>query len=106
MALIDCPECRARISDCATSCPRCGRPIAQPVPYATPAPPPKIQRPRSSAIRVVRILLGLTVALFALGAAYQYQWGNRDLADPWAACAGIFGLFLLITFLSFAPQRR
>ena len=28
MALIDCPECRAEISDKAPQCPRCGVPIA------------------------------------------------------------------------------
>jgi hypothetical protein len=40
MALIDCPECGARVSDAAPACPKCGFPIAahkaQPTPVAEP----------------------------------------------------------------------
>ena len=30
MALINCPECNAQISDAATACPRCGAPLTKP----------------------------------------------------------------------------
>lgn len=30
MSLIDCPECNARISDKAYSCPHCGNPFREP----------------------------------------------------------------------------
>lgn len=40
MALIDCPECGARVSDAAPACPKCGFPIAahkaQPAPLVEP----------------------------------------------------------------------
>lgn len=29
MAMIDCPECSASISDAALSCPKCGNPMAE-----------------------------------------------------------------------------
>ena len=30
MALINCPECNAQISDAATACPQCGAPLTKP----------------------------------------------------------------------------
>jgi hypothetical protein len=37
MALINCPECQAQISDAATSCPHCGCPV-QKAPASNPSP--------------------------------------------------------------------
>lgn len=31
MALINCPECNAEVSDKAPTCPRCGAPVAAPM---------------------------------------------------------------------------
>lgn len=40
MALIDCPDCGSKVSDMASSCPKCARPIHQPshFPASTAAP--------------------------------------------------------------------
>jgi predicted amidophosphoribosyltransferase len=34
MALVQCPDCKAEISDAAPACPKCGRPMAAPAPAA------------------------------------------------------------------------
>lgn len=41
MALVQCPDCGAEVSDAAPACPRCGRPSAwqQPQPQWAPPPP-------------------------------------------------------------------
>lgn len=38
MALINCPECEARISDKAVACPQCGYPLPQAEPLRTEFP--------------------------------------------------------------------
>ncbi len=38
MALVQCPDCKAEISDAAPACPKCGRPMGAPAPVVAPAP--------------------------------------------------------------------
>jgi hypothetical protein len=49
MALINCPECNKQVSDQATACPHCGRPLKRTAPVAA-RPTTAAKRPKSSAL--------------------------------------------------------
>lgn len=79
MALIDCPECKAQVSDKAPTCPQCGAPIAAAVPtsHLSALSPPKKRRagPR----------WGLLVLLAACAVIVVWFWRstyNERAAPP------------------------
>lgn len=104
MALFECPDCHGMVSDQASSCPRCGRPVAQvsgppPPPQAVgdqPAPEPPAAPPspvvgtqpggqdKRIGIRkiLVRAALGSLLFLFAIG----------------SSSGAVLALFLLLMF--------
>ena len=57
MAIIDCPECNAKVSDKAISCPSCGNPISTSPPLQQPLQQVSITKVRGTYI-MMGILLG------------------------------------------------
>ena len=72
MALIECPDCRRRVSDAAAVCPHCGRPIArQPQFGQRRVPPAGAAKPATVTATVMKgaltIWFWLTVLLITVG---------------------------------------
>lgn len=89
MALINCPECKAQISDKASSCPKCGNPMAQPPPFdyrktsapTTNTPPPEEPgKPMGNGTKVL-ILIGLVGIMFTIVSSYAPSPGARASQD-------------------------
>lgn len=69
MALINCPDCGTEVSDAAPACPKCGRPIASPVPqtYAR----DRGERNRSPAVFTIT-LSSFVLIVLAIAAAVWF----------------------------------
>ena len=83
MALLTCPDCDGPVSDLASACPRCGRPMGnQTTPAKSNSP---AQGPSSSRISLGVALLGL---LGIAGAAFWYTYGRGPQVpvDAWENC--------------------
>ena len=75
MALINCPECGAQVSDKAVSCPKCGHPVNAASDYGnslTQEPEPAVQPKEKGIMQYLNIgwmgiaIIIIIVALFAL----------------------------------------
>lgn len=62
MAIIDCPECKNKISDAASSCPQCGYPVIK----------ERIKGRQIASLQKAGILIVITGIIFALLAK---NWG-------------------------------
>src|SRR2546430_934763 len=80
VALIDCPECKKRISDKAAACPDCGAPIQ--------ASRPEFGKSKTVASLLALFLGPLGLHKMYLGQSIQgQQTGNRlAFAEFWSTC--------------------
>ena len=121
MALINCPECQAQISDAATSCPHCGCPV-QKAPAYKPSPAPTLSQntkplpvcPDTHMTKAILCTLfyclpfGIAAIVNASEVSSAYMSGNYNLAlmksenaDKWCTwgivCGAIWvGLYILL----------
>lgn len=67
MALIQCPDCKTEVSDSASSCPKCARPIsAAPAPIPAAAPPPAKRSTSPIALVVLVVIIAVVYYKFAM----------------------------------------
>jgi hypothetical protein len=64
MALIQCPECKAEVSEKASSCPKCGHPINATVSNAN-------ESPKKQGVSLIRNLIGVAVLLTIVVFVYK-----------------------------------
>lgn len=80
MALIACPDCRNEVSDKASSCPKCGHPIAPSPPPLPPPPspaaPPQLIEQTSKGFKGLQAFgcLGMFVGLI-MGCSRKPEYG-------------------------------
>lgn len=86
MALIACAECGHEVSDKATACPKCGRPM------------------RRRSVGAIRIVLGIVLCfLSACNAVSMFT----DPTENMRVGAGVFALlFLVLGVLAFVGRRK
>lgn len=58
MALINCPDCGTEVSDAATACPKCARPIAPAMPHFRATPPAAKKGMGAGSVLLVILLVG------------------------------------------------
>lgn len=90
MALIECPECKRRVSDQAQACPSCGMPLAPGSKQGTPlsSPPRKAvnpTKPKKTNDRLVAffVILGLILVLLAGAEIDRRGWIGWDDFPNW-----------------------
>jgi len=67
MALITCPDCGREVSDQATACPQCARPLTPKVPWWQYQPPAWQQQHREGLfLRSLNLGCGVVLAIIAL----------------------------------------
>lgn len=71
MALVPCPECQGEVSSNASSCPRCGQPIATGAAPHGESPVPAAKELRFE-IRPLRLVIGLALIGVGLYAALEF----------------------------------
>ncbi|MGH8770148.1 MAG: hypothetical protein ACREV2_03065 [Burkholderiales bacterium] len=85
MALIECPECKDRVSDTARSCPHCGAPVgALPFTADTPNPSPYVKEKSAytSTLNTVLWIVGTVVFAIAGVLFFTLQgWKNALKAE-------------------------
>ncbi|WP_291779172.1 hypothetical protein [Luteibacter sp.] len=78
MALINCPDCNSEVSDAAPACPKCGRPIAPPVPD-TRSVRPSASPKKSSNVSAATVIVAFGfLAWFIYGKATEDQRANQQ----------------------------
>lgn len=122
MALINCHECNAQISDAATTCPHCGAPVRKP----TPQPQPTVVNNNSNVCPETHLTKAILVTIFccwplgipaivnAAGVSNAFLAGNYDLAVEksrnadkwcrWCITAGVvfIALYAIIMIIAVA----
>ena len=101
MALVSCSECAAEISDKASSCPKCGNPMASPVISHEPAyvpPPPAAEEKSGGWLKwvfiVPAVLFGLIMCVGSVSdpdgkrAAARFESQKRECAEAVASSIG------------------
>ena len=116
MALINCPECNAQISDAAQACPHCGAPVQKPS-VANPQSTIKTNSnecPESHLAKAIIITilccwpLGIPAIVYAAGVNNAFLNGCYNLAlersrkaDKWCTYSLIAGIALWVIYIIF-----
>jgi len=109
MALINCHECNAQISDAATTCPHCGAPVQKPAvvnsqPTVTTNPNVCPETHLTKAILVTLLCcwpLGIPAIVNAAGVSNAFIAGHYDLALEKSKNAEKWCKYCIITGVAF-----
>ncbi len=95
MAMINCPECKKRVSDTATACPHCGAPITG-AREGTAAGAPLTTVQETSKKFKLQILLAALAFWGGLVFLFQGNDTAEGAANIWPMIAMLFGLIWYI----------
>lgn len=118
MALINCHECNAQISDAATTCPHCGAPVRKPTPQPAVTNNNTDVCPETHLTKAILVTifccwpLGIPAIVNAAGVSNAFIAGNYNLAVEksqnadkwckWCITAGIVCIALYVIFIIIA----
>ena len=90
MALINCPECKNRVSSIATSCPQCGTPIAGSIGAGTPL--------ATTQLTAKRLKIQIVFSSLAFWISIVWFFVSCSSGDPTQFISIILFLFSIIWF--------